>query len=358
LGLRRSKIGTGFFIWPEWLLELRVRFHKEGSRKMSEITTSHEQSQSCAGIDIGKAWLDIALADGCLLERRPNTPDGHSLLLVDLHRHKVRRIGLEATGGYERSIVTALHEAGFEVHLFQPREVRAYATYTRLRAKSDSIDAKLIARCTAHLDTVRAAADTRLSALSQALTLIDQISEDLSRAKIRCEHITDPEVLAYHQGEIKRLKAMKRAKYKQIEARIKLHPDLATKLDLIVSIRGIGMITALAFVIRAPELGSVSREEAAALIGVAPMVRESGTYKGERHVAGGRMRMRTDAYACTQAAIKWNLELKGFYDRLIKNGKHHRCAIVACTRKLVIFVNTVLKRQTLWQTEPIKNPKV
>jgi transposase len=343
-------IETGFFIWPEWLLELRVRFHKEGSTKMSEITTRQQRRQSCAGIDVGKAWLDIALDDNQLLERRPNTPDGHALLLADLQKHNVQRIGLEATGGYEQQVVIALRQAGLEVHLFQPREVRAYATYTRLRAKSDSIDAKLIARCTAHLDTVRAAADTRLSVLSQALTLIDQMSEDIARAKIRREHITDPDVLAYHQGEIKRLTVAKQAKLKQLESQIRLHPDLALKLDLIVSIDGIGPLTALILLIRMPELGSVSREQAAALVGVAPIVRESGAQKGERHVAGGRMRVRTATYACTQVAIKWNAQLATFYQRLRQKGRHHRLAIVACARKLITFVNTVLHRQTPWKT--------
>ena len=327
---------------------------------MREITTPHEQSQSCAGIDVGKAWLDVALdvalAGGCLLERRPNTTEGHRLLLADLHQHSVRRVGLEATGGYEQAVVTALRQAGLEVHLFQPREVRAYATYTRLRAKSDSIDAKLIARCTAHLDTVRAASDTRLSVLSQALTLIDQVSEDLSRSKIRREHITDPDVLAYHQGEIKRLREVKQLKQKQLEAQVRLHPDLAHRLDLIVSIDGIGMPTALVLLIRMPELGSLKREQAAALVGVAPMVRQSGIQKGQSHIAGGRMRARTATYACTQAAIKWNDELKAFYDHLRQKGKHHRCAIVACSRKLITFVNTVLNRQTPWQKDGTKKP--
>ena len=321
---------------------------------MSEITTLQGQYKNCAGIDVGKAWLDIALDDNRLLERRPNSPEGYCLLLDDLHKHAVRRVGLEATGGYEQQVLMALRKAGLEVHLFQPRQVRAYATFIGLRAKSDAIDAKLIARCTARLETVRAASDERLSVLSQAFTLLDQMAEDIARAKVRRENVTDAEVLAYHNGEIKRLKALRMQKLKQIDVQVRQHPDLAERLDLILSIFGVGLLTALMYLIRMPELGSVTREEAAALVGVAPMLRESGSHKGERHVAGGRERVRTSSYACVQIAIKWNPELKAFYNHLRKKGKHHRCAIIACSRKLITIVNAVLHRKTPWLPRELK----
>jgi transposase len=318
---------------------------------MRETNMTAPARQLCAGIDVGKHWLDMAVAGENAVSRFANSPEGHAALIAALRQKGAGRVGLEATGGYEQDIVEALRASGFEVHVFQPAQVRAYAAYKGQRAKSDKIDARLIARCTAELDQVRPAPDPRFRGFSAALTLIDQMGEDIIRAKTRAEHVKDPEIKAYHKGEIKRLRAAVRKAYARLVREVKAHDGLKARLALIESIDGIGVRTALNLLIRMPELGAISREEAASLIGLAPVVRESGAYKGERHVQGGRMRPRTAVFACAQAAIKWNRELKAFYARLMSRGKHHRAAIAACARKLVIFANTVLKRQTKWQSQ-------
>jgi transposase len=348
-------IGSGFFIWPEWLLELRVRFHKEGSTKMSKTNTSARSSQqrnSCAGIDVSKAWLDIAVLKTNSVNRFANSAAGHADLIASLRKQGIRRVGLEATGGYEQDIVLALRTAGLEVHVFQPKQVKAYGVFRRQRAKTDRIDARLIAAATAELDDVRPAPDSRFHGFSMLLTLIDQLNEDVTRTKTRAEHAKEPLVRAYHAAELKRLRLALRQTYTELANRIKAHADLKERLALIESIDGIGERTALALLIRMPELGIISREQAAALVGVAPITRDSGQSAQERHIEGGRMRIRTALFACTQAAIQWNEALKDFYGRLMRNGKHHRAAIIACARKLTIFVNTVLKRQTKWQSQP------
>lgn len=352
-------IVSGFFIWPEWLIELRVRFHKEGSTKMSYTITPYASSkdgvQLCAGIDTGKARLDVALSCGQSLKSFANTPQGHGELVMALKANKILRVGIEATGGYEAAVTTVLRTHGFEVQLFQPIQVRAYATFKLLRAKSDKIDACLIARCTAELSDLRPPPDPRLQALSGHLTLIDQIAEDIARTKIRREHGNDERVSLYHTNEIKRLKAAQRDELKALEEALRCHPDLAQRLDLITGIDGVGMRTAVTLVVRMPELGSINREQAASLLGAAPFIRESGAFRGERHVAGGRMRARTALFTCAQAAIQWNDDLKSFYQRLRHNGKHHRSAIMACTRKLVILINAILNRGTQWTN--INTPK-
>jgi len=348
-------IGSGFFIWPEWLLELRVRFHKEGSTKMSKTNTparSSQLSDSCAGIDVSKAWLDIAVLKTNSVDRFANSAAGHADLITALRKQSVRRVGLEATGGYEQDIVLALRTAGLEVHVFQPKQVKAYATFKLQRAKTDQIDARLIAAATAQLDAVRPAPDSRFHGFAALLTLIDQLSEDVIRTKTRAEHVKEPVVRAHHAAELKRLRATMRQIYAELANRVKAHADLKARLELIESIDGIGERTALALLIRMPELGAISREQAAALVGVAPVTRESGQSAKESHIEGGRMRIRTALFACTQAAIQWNAALKDFYARLMQKGKHHRAAIIACARKLTIFVNTVLKRQTKWQSQP------
>ena len=348
-------IVSGFFIWPEWLIELWVRFHKEGSTKMSETITTARPSQLCAGIDTGKLWLDVALGDGRGLKRRPNNGEGHLALIAEFKAQGVARIGIEATGGYEAAACEALRAAGFEVQVFQPAQVRAYAKFKLERAKSDKIDARIIAQCTAELKRLRAAPDPRLAAFAGHLTLIEQIGEDLARARIRREHALGERAIAYGRTEIKRLTAQRREEISLLEAAIRAHADLARRLDLVTSIDGVGLATAIAMIVRMPELGHISRGEAASLLGAAPFIRQSGNFKGQSHVAGGRARPRTSLFACAQAAIKWNGDLKAFYKRLRAAGKHHACAIMACTRKLATHINAILERGTPWQNQlPVK----
>jgi transposase len=318
-------------------------------RKTSTHGTIVETSRA-AGIDIGKDWLDVALADSEVALRQPNCAEGHVAIIALLRKHGICRVGMEATGGYERQLLVRLSEAGFETVLFQPRQVRAYATFRLNRAKNDRIDARLIASCTAAAAPPKAW-DARLLPLAEHLTVIEQIEEDLARARVRREHLTEPRLIALQAAEIARLKSLRKAELERLEGDVLAHPDLARRFQLLISIDGIGARTALALIIRMPELGSLSREEAAALLGVAPYVRESGRHKSERHVAGGRARPRKSLYAAAQAAsLRWNRELVAHYDRLIKAGKPHRLAVVACTRKLIIFANTVLARDTPWQT--------
>ena len=317
---------------------------------MSEIITTAKPSQLCGGIDTGKQWLDVALSDGRGLGRQPNSPDGHLALIAKLRGLGIARLGIEATGGYESGICAALREAGFEVQIFQPLQVRAYAKFKLERAKSDKIDARIIAQCTAELQQLRAPPDPRLIIFSGHLTLIEQIEEDIARARIRSEHGVGLHAIAHYKSEIRRLAGLRREELKSLETAIRTHADLARRLGLVASIDGVGARTAIAMIVRMPELGSISREQAASLLGVAPFVRQSGRFEGERHVAGGRSRPRTSLFACAQAAIKWNPQIKAFYQRLRASGKHYACAIIACTRKLVVYINAVLQRQTPWQT--------
>lgn len=307
-----------------------------------------------AGIDVSKDKLDIALASGRSLKRRGNNEPGFAELIGELKGLGVVRVGLEATGGYERQLVAALRQAGFEVVVLQPLQVRAYARYRLHHAKSDKLDARIIAQCAAEWTAAREPGDRRLEGFAAHLTVIEQIGEDIARSRIRLEFAACEEAIAHHKALIAWLKARRRDELKSLEAKLKAQADLAAKLDLVMGIAGIGRLTALCLVIRMPELGQVSREKAASLLGVAPMIRQSGKFKGEAHVEGGRMRPRTALFACAQAAILHNDQLKAFYKRLRDKGKHHAVAIMACARKLAIYVNTVLARGTPWQDEPPK----
>ena len=154
-------------------------------------------------------------------------------------------------------------------------------------------------------------------------------------------------------ADMERLKTRRNKMIARLLFALRTHEDLARRLELVGSIDGIGPRTALAFIIRMPELGRMSREQAAALAGLAPFVHDSGDRKGERHIAGGRDRLRKSVYAAAlPAAFRWNAQLKALYKRLTRAGKPHKLALVACARKLVIFANTVLARGTEWSPRP------
>jgi len=307
----------------------------------------------CAGVDIGKSSLAYALAGGDGPVESPNSAEGRAQLLAFLRRHDVRRVGMEASGGYEIEVADDVRAAGLEVVVFQPMQVKAYARFKLQRAKSDPIDAVLIAQCAAACDKARDAPDPRLAAFAEHLTLIEQIEDDIARAKVRRERYRDARLKQTIEDEIKRKTALKRAELRLLVKAVRAHKDLARKLFLLGSIQGVGERTALALVVRMPELGRLSREQAASLLGVAPFIHESGRYKGQRRTGGGRARARTSLFAAALAAARqWNPALIALYDRLTKAGKPHALAIVACVRKLIIYANTVLAQDRPWEIRP------
>jgi transposase len=303
----------------------------------------------CAGIDTGKHKLDVALEGRSQELQVENTPQGHSKLSAWLRKHRVKRVGIEASGGYEQDVVRQLRSDGFVVIVFQPAQVRAYAMFHLQRAKNDKIDAGLIAACTAATIKIHAPPDPRLAPVAQHLTFIEQIGEDIACLKTRRETCRDERIQRYWKEEIRRHKAMLRVELKQVVADIRQHHDLAERLDLILSVEGVGRPTAVAILIRMPEIGRVTREQAAALVGFAPYDDDSGNHAGARHIAGGRERLRRSLYAAAlPASFRWNPALMALYKRLIAKGKPHKIALVACARKLLIYVNTVVERGTPW----------
>jgi len=305
----------------------------------------------CAGIDTGKRKLDVALDGRASQVQVANTKDGHSELTEWLRRHDVGRIGIEASGGYEQAVVGQLRHDGFEVVVFQPAQVRAYAKFHLQRAKNDKLDAALIAACTAAAKKIHAPPDPRLAAMAEQQTLIDQITDQIARFKNYRESSRDPQLRQFWEAEIKRFRGLFRQQFKQLLAAIRRHRDLSDRLDLIASVDGIALRTAAAILVRLPEIGRLSREQVAAIAGLAPYDDDSGDHVGIRHIEGGRERLRRSLYTATLAAsFHWNSELIALYGRLRAAGKVHKVAMVACARKLLIFANAVVARGTPWQS--------
>jgi len=311
-----------------------------------------QSSMKVAGIDVGKLWLDVAvhgLEDDLRVE---NSPAGTSELIGWLKAREVGRVGLEATGGYERGARAALEAAGFEVVVHQPIEVRRFAQLKRWRAKSDRLDARLIAWATANVEAVKAAQDPRLAELAERMTAYEQITDQAAELKTFLESVTLKDIARMMRAQIAVLSRAKAKLAADILRRLKAEPDLIVRFRLLLSLPGIGPIVAATLVIRMPELGCMKRGQAASLIGVAPFDRDSGQWKGLRFISGGRARPRRMLYLAGLQAKRCDPTLKAFADRLLARGKAAKLVIVAVMRKLIEAANLVLSRGQPWLKQP------
>jgi transposase len=311
-----------------------------------------ESSTKIAGIDVGKHQLDVAvhgLQDAMV---SANTATGITELIVWLKAREVGRVGLEATGGYERKARAALEAAGFEVVVHQPLEVLRFGQWKRRRAKNDRLDARLIAAATAQVETVKAAQDPRLADLAERLTAYEQVTDQAAALKTFLESVTLKDVATLVRGQIRSLERAKAKLAAQIVTGIKAQADLLARFRLLLSLPGVGPIVAATLVIRMPELGAMRRGQAASLAGVAPFDRDSGQWKGQRFIAGGRTRPRRMLYLAALQARRCSPTFKAFAEKLTARGKPAKLVIVAVMRKLVEAANLVLGRGQPWLRDP------
>ena len=310
-----------------------------------------KSSTLTAGIDTSKDKLDVAVHGQTGTTIVPNTPAGWAELATWLARAGVIRVGIEATGNYQRGVARHLQKIGLRVVTLQPLQVKAYAKMRLQRAKNDRIDAMLIAACTSLFDDdKKLPPDPRFDALADQLTYIEQIEEDIVRIKTRLEHVADARLRRTLDADITRLDKRRARELKRLILAIRGHDDLSKRFDLVLSIPTIGERTAASLVVRMPELGRVSREEAASIAGLAPFVHQSGKHQGETHIGGGRVRLRRALYMPAMVgAMRHNPILKALYDRLRKRGKPAKSALIACARKLLIIANAVVTRGTPWE---------
>ncbi|MEJ0064972.1 MAG: IS110 family transposase [Caulobacteraceae bacterium] len=305
-------------------------------------------STKCAGIDVGKHWLDGAVHGQAETMRVRRDAVGIEALITWLQSLAIERVGLEASGGYERMVIDALEAVGLEVVLHQPLEVRLFARLKRLRAKNDRLDAALIAAATAQVDAVKAAADPRLRDLADRLTAYEQISDQLAELRGFLEHVASKDVLRQLKAQVASLARLKARLAAGVLERLRAYPDLAARYALLISLPGIGPIVAASLVVRMPELGQMKRGQAAALLGVAPFDHDSGLLKGKRFIAGGRRRPRRLVYLAALSAKRWDPDQKAFAQRLAERGKPAKLIIVAVMRRLIEAANLILARQTPW----------
>jgi transposase len=297
------------------------------------------------GIDVSKDILDLAVLDKDAIVQFANTKKGVARLVQQMKQVQPALIVVEATGGYEEALVLALFEAGLPVALVSPQRVRQYAKAKGLLAKTDPLDAQLLAEygkaIQPRLFVGKSEERKQLSALvGRRKQLEDMLQAEKNRlrsspAAVQCSVNRS---IAFLWTEIQELE-------EQIRQLLKAHEDLGEQEKLLRTAKSIGPVTAATLLADLPELGQLDRKQIAALVGVAPMNKDSGRKRGYRKTKGGRPDVRRALYMATLTGIRYNPILKPQYEQFVKRGKEKKVAITACMRKLLTILNAMMRDQ-------------
>ena len=313
-------------------------------------------TSSFVGIDVSKKTLDIALLPSGEYFQLPNSPDGHRQLIERLKPLNTAAIVMEASGGWERTCTAALVDAGLPVAVVNPKRARDLASGLGKLAKNDRIDAGVLAYCAQHCPVRKAENVPAKQAQLEALVV-------RRRQLVAMRAI---EEMRLQQTLVKEAKKDVQQSVIFLDKHIdKIERQIATLIDsddhwgelsaIIDSVPGIGATTAAVIVAELPELGSLNRQQASALVGVAPYHHESGTRKGKRCIYGGRAPLRCSLYMATLTAITKNPVIKAYYQHLKANGKIFKVAMIACVRKLVTILNQMVKKRQHWNQHLVKS---
>jgi transposase len=301
------------------------------------------------GIDVAKAWLDLAVRPSGMQWRIANAETELPALVARLGTLAPQLVVLEATGGYERNVVAALATAGLPVVVINPRQVRDFAKATGRLAKTDQLDAHILAHfAEAVHPEPRPLSDVATQQLAALLERRNQLVVMLTAEKNRQQQaVTNVRPLI--EAHIAWLTAALDELNRDLDTALRASPLWREREELLRSVPGVGPILALTLLADLPELGSLGHKQLAALVGVAPLNRDSGSLRGKRLIWGGRARVRSALYMSALSAVRYNSVLRAFWTRLREQGKPPKVALVACMHKLLTILNAMLKHQTPWQ---------
>lgn len=300
------------------------------------------------GIDISKDYLDIADSATQETWRTANDDSGIASLTKRLSTPTPTLIVLEATGGLEISLASALAAKGLPVTVVNPRQVRDFAKATGQLAKTDTLDAKVLVHfARAVRPEIRQIKDQETRELAALVTRRRQLVDMLATEKTRLKQVSK----AIHQNvqtHITWLQDRIREIDQDLSKTLKASSVWRENDQIIQSVPGAGPVLSINLLANVPELGTLNRRQIAALIGLAPLNRDSGSFRGRRCIWGGRASVRATLYMAAVTAMQHNHVIHAFYQRLIKKGKPFKVAITACMRKLLTIINTMVKTKTLW----------
>jgi transposase len=305
------------------------------------------------GIDVAKAWVDVAVRPTGH-RHRVRTDDAAAMgrLVEELGALAPTVIVVEASGGYESALVSACAVAGLPIVVVNPRQVRDFAKALGRLAKTDALDAEILALFGERVQPpVRPLRDAETQALGDLLQRRRQLLDMLTAERQRRAQATDRRVIQSLDEHIRWLEARIRDVDQELKTAVQASPLWRVKAQRLRSVPGIGPTTALTLLSELPELGQLSRRQIAALVGVAPLNRDSGTQRGTQTTWGGRSTVRTALYMATITAVRCNPVLRTFYQRLRAAGKRPKVARIAVVHKLLTIVNAMVKHQTAWQSQ-------
>lgn len=307
-----------------------------------------EKLPQTIGIDISKATLDVHALPAGIARQFANTAKGHKALIAWLEQWEVERIAYEATATYHRALEAAL--ADWSCVKLNPERARRFAQATGTLAKTDRIDAMLLARMAATLQPpVRPARSMQQAQMSELINARDGLARDRTALKNRSKNLTIALLKRQCRQQLEQIDRHIEALDAEIATLIAADAALARRHQILTSIAGVGTLTANQLIATMPELGSLDNKQAASLAGLAPVARQSGQWKGKSYIRGGRTNVRQALYMPALVAARFNPDLKAKYQQLIAAGKPAKIAITAVMRKLVVTANALIKADRCWQ---------
>jgi transposase len=316
------------------------------------ITPKENNETTFVGIDVAKNELAVHILPSNQQLTVPNSKEGIKELVKLFKKNNPEQVVLEATGGLERQLLTNLVANGITAIAVNPRQARDLAKGLGELAKTDAVDARILARF-AQLQCL----PTRPVPTKETQEMNDLVA--------RKEQLIQMRTMEANRLHVARQKPIKKSIEKiietfdkqiadidaRIEQMIETNPDWSEKDKILQSVPGVGAKTSQVFISALPELGTLNRQEIAALVGVAPFCKDSGKKSGERHIKGGRANVRSALYMATFSAIQWNKTFKAFFDRLMAAGKKYKVALIAAMRKLITVLNVMVKTKSYWKEQ-------
>lgn len=303
------------------------------------------------GIDVSKATLDVAARPIDQHMTVDNSVEGIGALIASLKDFKPELVVMEATGGYQMLAASLITAAGIPIAVVNPRQVRDFAKSTGKLAKTDKLDAYVLAHyAEAIKPEPKPLGDDNQQKLAAIIARRRQVIEMITAEKNRLKsaHVSIQSAIKSH---IEWLEASLKKIDKEMSDFIKTTPVWREKDELLQSVPGVGNVVSTTILADLPEIGTVTNKQIAALVGLAPLNRDSGTMRGKRMVWGGRAHVRSSLYMATLTAIRCNPTIKVFYDRLLESGKKHKVAMTACMHKLLTILNAIVKSCTPWRSD-------
>lgn len=316
-------------------------------------TLAKNEAWSWFGIDVSKDHLDVCHHQSQELNSYPNSLIGITSLLERIQREEFPAVVCESTGSYESLMVQTLQQSGIRVSVVNPRPVRDLAKGFSQLAKTDALDARMIANYGALIQPQATLCHSEQeSELRIWVTRRSQLVEMLSAEKNRRRQLKGAakeevnEHIDWLKNRIKQLDI-------KIQALCDANPEACETQKLLQSVKGIGPVISASLLVLLPELGKLNRRQIAALVGVAPFNRDSGRFRGQRRIWGGRSAVRTQLYITVMSAVRYNPPIRFYYERLLSRGKARKVAMIACMRKLLLCLNSMVKTGQPWQDSKV-----